>query len=252
MLTRFLGRDMLGQCPVKEIPRDEKRHPPASLDPFVRRTSALGLGPGIQPPRARPHEGLHRRRRPPRGELLPPVQLRDHQAQDAGRDRLPALSHLRRGQRLPEPVGQGLPEPRRPLFGRQELRRPRHLADHDHQQGHRQGHGQAGDVRRGQPPLGRGDRGRMRPLDRLARPVPLRQGSRDHQARRHEDPLPQAQEQPRRLRPLSPDRPVQPEHGPALRRRRRRPARRGPARGHRRRRLHPPDAEKGRARARGR
>ena len=140
------------------------------------------------------------------------------------------------------------PEPRRSLFGRQVLRGPGHLADHHHQQGDRQGHRQAGHVHRGQPPFRRGHGGRVRPLVRRSHPPRLRERPRADEARRYESDLRPGQEQSRRVGAIPDDGTVEPEHGPAVRRRPGQPPRRRPAGGPRRRRLHPPGPQEGRAR----
>jgi len=111
---------------------------------------------------------LHRRRYPTWNQLFSEGRVRLHQAEDGRRDGLFPLSHVRRGRGLPAPMGGGLPEPDRPLFGRSIVRGTRHLADDDHQQVHGQGHGQAGHVHRRQPAFRRGNGGRVGPLVRLA------------------------------------------------------------------------------------
>ena len=176
--------------------------------------------------------------------LQPQLPRRDHAAPD-GRDGLQALPHLLGDGGLPQEVGEGLPRPGRPLCRRAELRRRRHLPGDGHQQEDRQGHRQAGDVRRGQPAHGRGDGRRVGALDAPPPADQLREGRRGDASDRQLRVLLPAGQQPRREPALPRNGADEPKHHQAGRQRPRRPARRGPGRGPRRRRLRAPDAREG-------
>ncbi len=187
---------------------------------------------------------------PPRPQRLQAQLPRRNDAAPGGRHGLPALPHLHGDGGVPQEVGEGVPGSRRHLRRRPELRWHRHLPGDGHQQEDGQGHRQAGDVRRGQPPRRRGDGRRVGAVDAELPADQLREERRGDAAARQLHVLLPAREQPGRQPAVPRDRADAAQHHPAVRQRRRRPARRGPGRGPRRRRVLAADAREGRRWAR--
>ena len=236
--------------PASEVARDEDEEQVS--DPDRRRVSGsgccggcrVGITASIRTWSRRRESGgdLPGRGKTGRSQFLSPGPLPGSEASEGRGTGLPALSHLWRDPRVSAAVGPRVSADIGSLLGGPELRGTGDLAGDRDQPGDRQGHGQAGHVRRGRAAFGRGGQLRLRRPAHSPAGDRLWKGPRDHPLGGHQGLLPAPGEQSGRRRALPAHGPDQSQLGPSPRHGPGRPPGRGSGRGPGRRRPPAPDA----------